>query len=378
MSLNRLDVRLFWAIATFLITHEAFALPRFSILTGMQCINCHVNPTGGELRNSFGGTDFVNDHLRLIPAHNDSTDFSFDPRLNNYIFIGGDIRFQYLYDGNQKKTTFQSMEGTVYSLLQLFASTNLFVKYDFANTAYEAYGLYNFNSGNSYVKVGAFAPSYGVRLDDHTAYTRGGNLGFLQGLPQLGLFFVPNYRDLGVEIGSRFDNLFVTIDATNGDGTSNINFNSKKAFIGKMEYLTHGVVNFMIGGSGYAAGTTTMVGVQGGMAVGHRLTILGEYDWANSLPDVSPSGSHSNAAFAEVAYEIRNGLFAVARLDYFKIFNGTIQGQTSPIYTRYLLGLNIYPIPHVDLMPQIRFNKSSNAPGYPQPFEALLQSHIYF
>ncbi len=204
--------------------NAASSLPRFSILTGMQCINCHTNPTGGELRNSFGSSDFVDDHLRLVPAHNDSTDFNFNPQLNDFIRVGGDIRFQYLYDGGQKKTTFQSMDGSIYSLLSLFTSTSLFVKYDFANPSYsyEAYGLYKFSlspSDNSYVKVGAFEPSYGISLDDHTAYTRGGNLGFLQGIPQVGLFFVPDYWDLGVELGSRFDNLFVTIDATNGDLT---------------------------------------------------------------------------------------------------------------------------------------------------------------
>jgi hypothetical protein len=185
-------------LVTFLaIANVALALPRFSILTGMQ------------LRNSFGSLDFVDDHLRLVPAHGDSTDYNFNPQLNDYILLGGDVRFQYLYDRDQKKTTFQSMEGSIYSLFRLFTSTDLFVKYDFANSAYEAYGLYKFNYDYSYVKVGAFEPAYGIRLDDHTAYTRGGNLGFLQGLDQVGLFFVPDYWDLGIEVGSRFDDLTV-------------------------------------------------------------------------------------------------------------------------------------------------------------------------
>ncbi len=358
------------------LSSAALSLPRFSILTGMQCINCHVNPTGGELRNSFGSSDFVDDHLRLVPAHSDSTDFNFNPQLNDFIRIGGDIRFQYLYDGDQKKTTFQSMEGSLYSLLQLYTLTNLFVKYDFANTAYEVYGLYTFNSDESYIKVGAFEPSYGIRLDDHTAYTRGGNLGFLQGIPQVGLFFVPDYRDLGVEAGSRFGSLFVTVDATNGDGLSNIDFNSKKAFIGKAEYLMKG--NFMVGASGYTAGSTNMYGLQAGAGLGEQLTILGEWDWANSLPDVLANypmapNARSNAAFVEITYFIINGLSATGRFDYFKTFSG----DGSPIYSRYILGVNIYPVPHVDLMPQVRFN-SSNASVGSNPIEALVQSHIYF
>jgi len=337
----------------------------------MQCTNCHVNPTGGELRNNFGGSDFVDDHLRLVPAHGDSTDYNFNPQLNDYILLGADVRFQYLFDGNQKTTTFQSMEGSIYSLFRLFTSTNLFVKYDFANAAYEAYGLYKFNSDNSYVKVGAFEPSYGIRLDDHTAYTRGGNFGLLQGLQSVGLIFGPDYRDLGIEIGSRFSDLFITADITNSDlFNGNFDFSSKKALIGKVEYLMKG--NFMIGASGYTAGQMNMYGLQAGAGIGGRLTVLGEWDWANSLPGLADA--KSNAALVEATYFLMNGLTATGRFDYFRTVIG------GPTYERYIVGVNIYPLPHVDLMPQVRLNldNQGNAKPSGRLTEALIQSHIYF
>ncbi len=350
--------------------NAAYALPRFAITTGMQCINCHINPTGGELQNSYGSSDFVDDHLRLVPAH--AGDFNFNPQLGEDILVGGDVRFQYLYDGSTKNTTFQSMEGSVYSSLHLYTSTRLFVKYDFANTAYEAYGMYNFGSGDTHLKVGAFSPAYGIRLDDHTAYTRRGNFGYLQGIPQVGLIFGPDYRGLGVELGSKFGDFFVTVDATNGDGFSNINFNSKKAFIGRAEYLTRGVVNFMLGGSAYLSGGTKMYGIHGGAGIGKRLSILAEYDWAKSLPSASlPSDATSNAALVEATYYLSNGLYAMGRFDYFKTY------ADGPYYSRYVLGVNIYPFPHLDFMPQVRFN-TTNAAGASQPFEALVQSHVYF
>lgn len=356
-------------VVLILIAGPVLALPRFSILTGMQCSNCHVNPTGGELRNSYGSSDFVDDHLRLVPAH--SGDLNFNPQLNDNILLGGDVRFQYLYDGYQKRTTFQSMEGSIYSLVRLFTSTDFFLKYDMVNTAYEAYGKYSFNSGESYVKLGAFSPSYGIRLDDHTAYTRGGNLGFLQGLPQVGLMFVPDYRDLGIEVGTRFDNFFVTVDATNGDGLSNLNFTSNKAFIGRAEYLTKSFMNLMIGAEGYLTSATKMYGVHAGIGASERLSILAEYDWASSLPGVLPANSNSNAAFAEVTYSFVNGLYGMARLDYFRSYSG------GPSYTRYIVGLNVYPLPHLDLMPQVRFDNSI-LPGSGHVVEALVQSHVYF
>ncbi|MFZ1081455.1 MAG: hypothetical protein WAO19_05965, partial [Candidatus Kryptoniota bacterium] len=120
-------------------------------------------------------------------------------------------------------------------------------------------------------------------------------------------------------------------------------------------------------------------GLQAGAGIGERFTILGEWDWANSLPGVlaiypPAPNARSNAAFVEATYFIISGLSATGRFDYFKTFSG----PGSPIYYRYIFGLDIYPIPHVDLTPQIRYNTSKNVSGNSNPIEALVQSHIYF
>lgn len=120
-----------------------------------------------------------------------------------------------------------------------------------------------------------------------------------------------------------------------------------------------------------------MYGVQGGIGIAKRLSIIGEFDWAKSLPTVVPMNATSNAAFVEASYEIENGLFGFGRFDYFKEFVG------GPTYYRYVIGTDIYPIPHLDLMPEVRFNTTNvvGSPGYygSHPVvEALIQSHIYF
>jgi hypothetical protein len=152
---------------------------------------------------------------------------------------------------------------------------------------------------------------------------------------------------------------------------SPISFASKKAFTGKAEYLMKG--NFMIGASGYSAGSLRMYGLQAGAGIGDQLTILGEWDWANSLPGLPAvyGKAKSNAAFVEITGFVANGLSATGRFDYFR----TVVG--GPIYERYVIGADIYPIPHIDLMPQIRFNLN-NIVGEKRPIEALIQSHIYF
>ncbi len=358
-------------VMIFLAAGTASALPRFAMMTGLECMNCHVNPTGGELRNTTVAPAFEEANLQLITPR-EGNGFNFNPQLTKDILIGGDVRFQYLYDGKTNNSTFQSMDGSMYSSIHLNNSMHLYVNYDFINTAYEAYGMYDFNAGDSWVKLGAFAPSYGIRLDDHTAYTRGGNFGYLQGIPQLGLIFGPDFRSLGAEFGSKLGNFMVTADVTNGDGYTNINFSSNKAVIGRIEYMTRGAVNLMIGGSAYLSSGTKMYGFHGGIGVDSRLVILGEYDWARDLPNgVVPPRMTSNAAMLEATYRIRDGLFAMGRFDYFKTYAG------GPSYSRYILGVNIYPMLHLDLMPQIRFNTTS-AVGGSHPFEALIQSHVYF
>ena len=290
----------------------------------MQCSNCHINPTGGGLGNWLERlADFINDHLRLVKAVGDSTDFNFNPQLNDYILLGGDVRFQYLYDGSQKKTTFQSMEGSIYSSFRLFTSTDLLVKYDFANNAYEAYGLYKFNSDNSYVKVGAFEPSYGIRLDDHTAYTRGGNFRNATARRPSGysLIFSPDYWDAGIKVGSQFDNLFVTVDATNGAGLAPLNFRYRKAFVGKAEYLMKG--NFMIGASRVYCRPFSYIQYPASCAgIGQRLTIwangIGRIHFPGLASDTTYINAKSNAALVEVTYFVTNGLSATGRFDYFR------------------------------------------------------------
>ncbi|MGB9591258.1 MAG: hypothetical protein ACPL1K_01935, partial [Candidatus Kryptoniota bacterium] len=148
------------------------------------------------------------------------------------------------------------------------------------------------------------------------------------------------------------------------------NFNSRKAFIGRVEYLKKGFVNFMLGSSAYLAGITTMYGVHAGVGIEKHLLILSEFDWAKSLPTLLPD-EKSTAAFVEVSYDLTNGVFLVGRFDYFRNLTG---GQT---YTRYIIGADIFPIPHIDFMPQFRLN-TANVNGAPQPGKALIQSHIYF
>jgi len=51
--MNRL-ILLQITLATLLISAPSLALPRFAARTGAKCQSCHVDPTGGEMRQAFG------------------------------------------------------------------------------------------------------------------------------------------------------------------------------------------------------------------------------------------------------------------------------------------------------------------------------------
>lgn len=153
-----------------LFVQTAFTLPRFALLTGSQCQAYHVDPTGGRMRN-FTGFNYGKDEL---PIRATRSDFDVSPKLSNNVSIGADFRTQYLYDGFSETTSFQAMTAALYGSLAVGKKISIYYKQDIISgylSGTEAFGLLKVFPKNSYIKVGLFYPSYGLRLDDHTSYT---------------------------------------------------------------------------------------------------------------------------------------------------------------------------------------------------------------
>ena len=64
-------------------TEISYSLPRFALSMGGQCADCHVNPTGGELRNK-GGWHFGRNVLPMFTAHKD---FKMDNKIGENILF---------------------------------------------------------------------------------------------------------------------------------------------------------------------------------------------------------------------------------------------------------------------------------------------------
>ena len=160
----------------------SFALPRFAVSNSASCIVCHVNPTGSGMRNSHGN-DVV--ALEELPLERwlDKGDDNWDGYITDQLQIGGDIRMQgiqYNDTDNTQKTSFFPMQADIYSNLILNKNASIFTKVGVkgpGTISMEYWGLINNLPKKAWLRVGRTFPNYGLRVDDHTSFIRGGNFG---------------------------------------------------------------------------------------------------------------------------------------------------------------------------------------------------------
>lgn len=328
---------------------ESYSLPRFATKLRDKCIDCHYNPTGGIIRNE-SGFYYGQNILSMISPRSDEIVMS--PKLNDNISIGMDLRGQFLYSQEKKRTDFQDMAGSIYSNFNLSKKINVITRYDFVNQIWEGYGVARILPNNSYIKAGAFQPYYGIRIDDHTAYTRGGDFAllYLNGARQ-GLIYDPFYREAGLELGIYIsDFAFLTTSAG-----SNLYYNrtltKDPTYTARLEITPSiGKVGFLLGGSYAVAEVPRRTNFYGGFAgIGYdRFSLLGEFDRANDLraPDLK-----SNVMMLQASYVIMLGLEAIVRYDRMDPDINVVDDDIAHL----VVGFEFIPYSFIEIRPQYRF-----------------------
>lgn len=374
-----------------LVPASSSALPRFALITGAKCGSCHVNPTGGQMRTDFG-TKWGDDKLPLEATKD--TDFAINPQVSDNLSFGFDYRSQFIYDQHSQTSTFQAMTTALYGDFRLSRRVSFYFKQDIINGTYgglynglyngtEVYGLLRIVPGSWYVKGGSFLPDFGWRLDDHTAYTRGGDLGFTGAGFHPGLMFVPNYHDIGVEVGGYLGDLMITSGLFNGTGqTAPIDFDKDKAYTVKLQYMSSlSSLNFLVGASGYGFRSYKIGGIMAGFATGDsNLVFTGEVDWThNAMAGTTVvENIDQMAVYAELDYRAIQGLWVTGKFDAFDPLEGISDdpaGSPSNSVQRVTLGFEFFPFPFVEVRPQYRIviQHPSNDNNV-----ALVQFHLWF
>ena len=365
--------RLFRRIAfSFLLVQSVGAIPRFAIKEGASCNTCHVNPAGGALRNDYGMLITSADEL---PMSKTSSLITLDDmgQLTDHLRIGADLRIQAITDRNES-TTFP-MQTDLYAYFDLKGMIGFYVESEVLRENTEYWTNASFPFLNGYVRVGRMRPMYGLMLDDHTSFIRGGNLQRTHGLLKEGLPFSPltppvNTAELGM---FRSDFLF-TASLSNGFLAGEA---AKATFLGppsnrtaviRAEYSSsRGDYSGVAGAAYLSEGDTEIKGFFGGVSR-DRLTWTGEVDFARGWTgDVN-----SVASYNEIAWLIKPGIHLLAKYDFFDEDIELLENALS----RFSLGTELYVFSFLELKIQIRKTHVSGI-GM-TPIEFLFQTHVWF
>jgi hypothetical protein len=198
----------------------ARAEPYLAVQLGLKCGQCHVNPTGGGLRTTFGDI-FAQ---TVMPAqHLDTGLDNWTGQLGNYFRVGGDLRFdaqatQAPHTATQDEFSLEQMR--VYMEAEVIP--NRLIAYADEQVApggalnREAYVLYWSATHDWYFKAGQMYLPFGLRLQDQTAllYTASGiNM---------------TTPDQGVEFGWEKGHWDAQLAVSNGTAGGNVTSNGKQ------------------------------------------------------------------------------------------------------------------------------------------------------
>ena len=151
------------------------AEPYLAVQQGLKCMACHVNPTGGGMRNTFGDVW----GQTVLPAKRVDTGDPWIGELSRFLAIGGNLRASASatdVPNQPKASSFDTDEMRVYLEVRAIPDRlSLYVDQRLApggSANQEAYGRLWFDDNRFYVKAGQMYLPYGLRLQDDTAFIR--------------------------------------------------------------------------------------------------------------------------------------------------------------------------------------------------------------
>ncbi len=349
---------------------QASALPKFASRIGAKCQACHVNPTGKGMRNTLGSTygreelpmrtyktvlDTSEDGKAKFTKEDVTNLEDFSTNLTPFFSYGADFRNLYFYDGKSKGTSFFQMQGDLYFDLRINKTFRVYLDKGLYS-GFEVFGLAKVLPLDGYIKVGKFIPAYGMKLDDHNAYIRGGP--YLGG-PSTGLRFSQRSEDTGIELGIAPSIFTLNVGVFNGtignnSGSPDISLSKVVSTRGDAT-IQSDKVNFNFGGSFYNDPSSTskaqFYGVFGSISAFKSLTLISEVDYAK----ISPTGKEVTgiAFYSEANYMIMEGVDAKVGYEFFD----PDKDQQTGTYTRITVGAEFFVMSGVELRPLYRFNR---------------------
>ena len=341
------------------------ALPKFASRLNLSCKSCHVNPSGGGLRNAFG-TSYGQEDLPVPTWQEDFALEEFSTQLNDIVSVGANFRTLYFYQQISPATSrnsFFQMQSDLYLSAKLAKKTTLYLNRG-NGSRFEAFGMAAVLPMDGYVKAGWFIPQFGIKVDDHNIFTRDKTA-----------FAFGGGHDAGVELGFSPGMFDFSVGIMNG-ATGDRDDNSHKSLLARGEArIAVNSINLRGGGSYYnnanPAGVRTYLGLHGIASVGGNLTILGEFIQRRDFSNATKIKTYANILYVEANYLLMQGIDAKVGYEFFDPDTKYTTGTES----RIIVGLEFYPISGVELRPLYVFRKEQPTDGSNDQF--IMMMHLY-
>jgi len=350
------------AVAVLLLSSQVSAEPYLAAQMGMKCGQCHVNPTGGGMRNVYGNT-FAQTVLaqKRIGAEEDL----WTGQVMKFLSVGGNARANYNWEEvpNQDATNdFDVEEARAYFDFGVIPN-RLSVYFDqrFApgnSTNLEANVRYWFKENSTYVKAGRMYLPFGYRVEDDGAFVRS-----LSGINM-------QAPDEGVEFGFESASWTAQIAVSNGAG-GGTEIDSGKQVTTRAEFVKprwRGGASLLYNDTDL--GTRTGAGVFGAFNLG-PVTLLGEVDY---FDDESIGDGKLMATLTEADWKIRQGHNLKLTYEWFEPNDDLDEDEQ----TRTSLLYEWSPIQFVQLRAGVRVYDGIPQNDNQNRKQAFLQLHGFF
>jgi hypothetical protein len=345
------------------LSQIANAEPYFAVQTGLKCSACHVNPTGGGMRNAFGA---VWGQMSL-PARTIAPEGGpWTGEISRYFALGANLRADATVNDTPdtpSRSTFNVSSLRLYAELRAIPE-RLSIYLD------ERMAPGNANNAETYVKLwskdhrfflkaGQMYLPYGIRLQDDGAFIR----------EQSGISF--QTPDRGVEVG--FDGTHWTTQLAVSNGTAGAaEVDNGKQWSLRSEYVQS---RWRAGASfnlnQFAVGSRRMHNVFGGVRTG-PVSWLAEADY---LVDRSISPQREQvAALLEANWLLRKGHNLKLTAESFD----PNRDAPDDSQTRLSVVYEYTPLPFVQLRAGLRNHDDSRGIDFLNQRQLFLQLHGYF
>jgi hypothetical protein len=345
---------------------ELFAEPYLGVRTGRNCSGCHVNPTGGGMRNT-GGVNYGKKSLsrRMIETTEAADEWAGE--INKWLAVGGDFRGNYNYTNvpNQgSENEFEVTRATLYVDVKLIPSLlSFYIDEQIAPGSAinrEIYALFTPKDGRYWVKAGQFFLPYGMRLEDDSAFIR----------QSTGINF--NTPDTGLEAGLEIDSWLAALSVTNGAaGGSETNSGKQVSLLASFVrplWQVGASANFNNSGSTDRDMQNIFFGLKTG-----PLAWLAELDLIRD--EGTPTGDRdSRAALLETNWLVTKGHNIKLTYEYFNPDDNVNENEQN----RYSLIWEFTPIQYVQGRAGVRMYDGIDQVDLQNRDEAFVQLHVYF